>query len=80
VPAHAPAPPRRKADPRKDPGFFGYVENRFIGNGKENGAIQQHLDDGDPEMAGKLPCSHVDASSVNGRSTRASRSTPVRED
>ena len=35
--------------------FFGYLSNIFIGNSRENSAIQQHLDRGNPEMAGKRP-------------------------
>ena len=39
--------------------FFGYAKNLFIGNSRENSAIQQHLDAGNPMMAGKLLYDHV---------------------
>jgi hypothetical protein len=39
--------------------FFGYAKNIFIGDSVENSSIQQHLDDGHPEMAGKLLSDHV---------------------
>ncbi len=39
--------------------FFGYIQNIFIGDSKENSSIQQHLDDGHPEMAGAKLNEHV---------------------
>jgi hypothetical protein len=39
--------------------FFGYIKNIFIGDSKENSSIQQHLDDGHPEMAGAKLNEHV---------------------
>jgi hypothetical protein len=39
--------------------FFGYLRNLFIGNSRENSSIQQHLDEGNPDMAGKLLEDHV---------------------
>ena len=39
--------------------FFGYAKNIFIGDSKENSAIQAHLDRGNPDMAGKLLDDHV---------------------
>ncbi|GAB1402881.1 hypothetical protein MASR1M74_00590 [Lentimicrobium sp.] len=39
--------------------FFGYIKNLFIGDSKENSSIQQHLDDGHPEMAGIKLNDHV---------------------
>lgn len=39
--------------------FFGYLRNLFIGDSRENSAIQQHLDEGNPELAGKLLEDHV---------------------
>jgi len=39
--------------------FFGYMKNIFIGDSRENSSIQQHLDDGHPEMAGRLLNNHV---------------------
>ncbi len=39
--------------------FFGYAKNLFIGDSKENSSIQQHLDDGNPDLAGKLLVDHV---------------------
>jgi len=39
--------------------FFGYAKNFFIGDSKENSSIQQHLDDGHPEMAATALKNHV---------------------
>ena len=39
--------------------FFGYAKNIFIGDSVENSSIQQHLDDGHPDLAGKLLSDHV---------------------
>jgi hypothetical protein len=39
--------------------FFGYFKNIFIGDSRENSAIQQHLDDGHPDMAAKDLRNHV---------------------
>ena len=39
--------------------FFGYAKNIFIGDSKENSSIQQHLDDGHPEMADAALENHV---------------------
>jgi hypothetical protein len=39
--------------------FFGYAQNLFIGDSKENSSIQQHLDDGHPEMADQALDDHV---------------------
>ena len=39
--------------------FFGYFKNIFIGDSRENSAIQQHLDDGHPDMAEKDLRNHV---------------------
>ena len=39
--------------------FFGYLRNMFIGDSKENSSIQEHLDKGNPEMAGQKLEEHV---------------------
>ncbi|PTT89831.1 hypothetical protein DBR42_07120 [Pelomonas sp. HMWF004] len=39
--------------------FFGYAKNFFIGDSKENSSIQQHLDNGHPEMADAELANHV---------------------
>jgi hypothetical protein len=39
--------------------FFGYFRNIFIGDSRENSAIQEHLDDGHPDMAEKDLKNHV---------------------
>jgi hypothetical protein len=39
--------------------FFGYARNLFIGDSLENSSIQQHLDDGHPDMAEKELRNHV---------------------
>ena len=39
--------------------FFGYLKNLFIGDSRENSSIQEHLDAGHPEMAGKKLEEHV---------------------
>ncbi|ALN85854.1 hypothetical protein LC55x_2589 [Lysobacter capsici] len=39
--------------------FFGYTKNLFIGNSRENSAIQQHLDAGHPDMAETQLRNHV---------------------
>jgi hypothetical protein len=39
--------------------FFGYFKNIFIGDSRENSAIQEHLDDGHPDMAEKDLKNHV---------------------
>jgi hypothetical protein len=39
--------------------FFGYAKNFFIGDSKENSSIQQHLDDGHPEMGATALKNHV---------------------
>jgi hypothetical protein len=39
--------------------FFGYAKNFFIGDSRENSAIQQHLDNGHPEMAAAELKNHV---------------------
>ena len=39
--------------------FFGYAKNLFIGDSRENSSIQQHLDDGHPDMAEKDLRNHV---------------------
>ena len=39
--------------------FFGYAKNFFIGDSKENSSIQQHLDDGHPEMAATALKNHI---------------------
>ncbi|MGS0755307.1 hypothetical protein ACVBEH_11780, partial [Roseateles sp. GG27B] len=39
--------------------FFGYAQNLFIGNSAENSAIQEQLDRGNPDMAGKQLLAHV---------------------
>ncbi|MFG6428534.1 phage tail protein [Roseateles sp. LYH14W] len=39
--------------------FFGYAKNFFIGDSKENSSIQQHLDDGHPEMGAAALKNHV---------------------
>ncbi|HSF89189.1 MAG TPA: DUF4157 domain-containing protein [Saprospiraceae bacterium] len=40
--------------------FFGYSRNIFIGDSSENRSIQQHLDDGHPELVGPKLQNHVD--------------------
>jgi len=40
--------------------FFGYARNIFIGDSSENRSIQQHLDDGHPELVGPKLQNHVD--------------------
>lgn len=39
--------------------FFGYAKNIFLGDSSENRSIQEHLDRGHPEMAGKKLRDHV---------------------
>lgn len=39
--------------------FFGYAKNFFIGDSKENSSIQEHLDNGHPEMAKQELDNHV---------------------
>ena len=39
--------------------FFGYAKNIFLGNSRENSSIQEDLDQGHPEMAGKKLWNHV---------------------
>lgn len=39
--------------------FFGYLRNMFIGDSRENSSIQQHLDEGHPELAGQKLEEHV---------------------
>ena len=39
--------------------FFGYAKNIFLGDSSENRSIQELLDDGHPEMAGKKLRDHV---------------------
>ena len=39
--------------------FFGYAKNIFLGNSRENSSIQEYLDKGHPEMAGKKLYEHV---------------------
>ncbi len=39
--------------------FFGYTRNLFIGDSRENSSIQQHLDDGHPDMASNQLQEHV---------------------
>lgn len=39
--------------------FFGYLRNVFIGDSVANSAIQENLDRGNPQMAGKLTDNHV---------------------
>lgn len=40
-------------------GFFGYLRNLFIGDSRENSSIQEHLDAGHPDLAGKKLEEHV---------------------
>jgi len=39
--------------------FFGYAKNIFLGDSRENSSIQEHLDAGHPEMAGRKLGEHV---------------------
>jgi hypothetical protein len=39
--------------------FFGYLKNMFIGDSRENSSIQEYIDKGNPEMAGKKLDEHV---------------------
>lgn len=39
--------------------FFGYAQNLFIGDSAENSSIQEHLDRGHPDLAGKKLEEHV---------------------
>ena len=39
--------------------FFGYLRNMFIGDSVANSTIQENLDRGNPQMAGKLTDNHV---------------------
>ena len=39
--------------------FFGYAQNLFIGDSAENSSIQEHLDRGNPDLAGKKLEEHV---------------------
>ncbi len=39
--------------------FFGYLRNLFIGDSRENSSIQEHLDAGNPDLAGKKLEEHV---------------------
>ncbi|MCC6966078.1 MAG: hypothetical protein IT391_07315 [Nitrospira sp.] len=39
--------------------FFGYLRNLFIGDSRENSSIQEHLDAGHPDLAGKKLEEHV---------------------
>lgn len=39
--------------------FFGYLRNMFIGDSRENSSIQQHLDEGHPDLAGQKLEEHV---------------------
>ena len=39
--------------------FFGYAKNIFLGDSSENRSIQEHLDEGHPELAGKKLRDHV---------------------
>ena len=56
--------PRVEADQATPPSarynkFFGYAKNIFLGDSRENSSIQEHLDTGHPEMAGKKLDDHV---------------------
>jgi hypothetical protein len=39
--------------------YFGFSKNLFTGDSKENSSIHQHLDDGNPDLAGKALDDHV---------------------
>ncbi|MDP3225656.1 MAG: hypothetical protein Q8M96_21175, partial [Rubrivivax sp.] len=44
---------------RRYQAFFGYAQNLFIGDSAENSSIQEHLDRGNPDLAGKKLEEHV---------------------
>lgn len=49
----------QKAAKSRYSNFFGYLRNLFIGDSSENRSIQQHLDEGHPDLAGKKLENHV---------------------
>jgi hypothetical protein len=59
--------------------FFGYFKNIFIGDSRENSAIQQHLDDGHPDMAEKDVRNHVRRIKRSWAIDDTFEETPVRE-
>jgi phage-related protein len=60
--------------------FFGYVKNIFLGNSRENSQIQEHLDAGNPDLAGKLLENHVHRIEREWALDEAIEITPVRKE
>jgi len=60
--------------------FFGYFKNIFIGDSRENSAIQEHLDDGHPDMAEKDLKNHVRRIKRSWAMDESFKETPVRSD
>lgn len=58
--------------------FFGYFRNIFIGDSRENSSIQQHLDDGHPDMAEKELRNHVRRIKRSWAIDESFQETPVR--